>query len=142
MRKTTSEKIAATRERILQLQNEEKQLIQKEKAEERKARTRRFCSRHGLLEKFMPDLADITDEQFESFIKIAIATSYGREKLAKIVAAPPTQAATQNGNPPAQHSSANNANPTNAGKSRPPIGTSIPKPKSGGLRGLILLTAT
>ena len=85
MAKTTIEKIASKREKIQQLQNEEKLLIQKQRAEERKARTRRFCSRHGLLEKFMPDLAAITDEQFETFVKRAIATSYGRNILAEIV---------------------------------------------------------
>ena len=45
MPKTTAEKIALKREQIRQFQNEEKQLIQKQKKEERAARTRRFCSR-------------------------------------------------------------------------------------------------
>ena len=85
MPKTTSEKIATKREQIQQLQNEEKQLLQKQRAEERNARTRRFCSRHGLLEKFMPDLATITDEQFETFIRKGINTSYGQKILAEIV---------------------------------------------------------
>jgi hypothetical protein len=92
MPKTTAEKIATKREQIQQLQNEEKQLIQKQKSEEQKARTRRFCSRHGLLEKFMPDLATITDEQFETFIKKAINTSHGQKILAEIIS---TTKATQ-----------------------------------------------
>ena len=85
MPKTTAEKIATKREQIQQLQNEEKQLLQKQRAEERNARTRRFCSRHGLLEKFMPDLAAITDEQYETFIRKGINTSYGQKVLAEIV---------------------------------------------------------
>jgi len=85
MPKTTAEKIATKREQIQQLQNEEKQLIQKQRAEERNARTRRFCSRHGLLEKFMPDLAAITDEQYETFIRKGFNTSYGQKILAEIV---------------------------------------------------------
>ena len=86
MAKTRKEKIASYEERIAQLENQRKQEIQKMKAEERKARTRRLCSRHGLLEKFMPDLATITDEQFEEFIKRGINTSYGQKILAEIVA--------------------------------------------------------
>ena len=43
-----------------------------------------MCTRHGMLEKHMPDLISITDEQFESFITRAINTSYGRDTLAKI----------------------------------------------------------
>ena len=84
MPKTISEKIASKREQIQQLQNEEKRLLQKQKAEERTARTKRLCSRHGLLEKYLPDLITITDEQFEMFVKRDIATNYGRDALAKI----------------------------------------------------------
>ena len=86
MAKTRQEKIASYEERIAQLENQRKQEIQKMKQEERKARTRRLCSRHGLLEKFMPDLATITDEQFEEFIKRGINTSYGQKILAEIMA--------------------------------------------------------
>ena len=85
MAKTTAEKIAERDERIAQLQNEKKKLLQKQKADERKVRTNRLCRRHGLLEKYMPDLITITDEQFEMFIKRAIVTSYGRDALAEIV---------------------------------------------------------
>jgi len=85
MPKTTAEKIASKREQIQQLQNEEKQLIQKQKEQDRKDRTKRLCQRHGLLEKYMPELAAITDEQFETFIRKGINTSYGQKILAEIV---------------------------------------------------------
>ena len=85
MPKTTAEKIASKREQIQQLQNEEKQLIQKQKEQDRKDRTKRLCQRHGLLEKFMPTLATITDEQYETFIRKAINTTYGQKILAEIV---------------------------------------------------------
>ena len=86
MAKTTAERIAERDERITQLQNEKKQLLQRQKADERKARTSRLCRRHGLLEKYMPDLISITDEQFETFVKRGIDTSYGQKILAEIVA--------------------------------------------------------
>ena len=85
MPKSRQEKITSYDERISQLENQRKQEIQKMKQEERRARTKRLCSRHGLLEKYMPDLATITDEQFEVFIKTGIDTTYGRNKLAEII---------------------------------------------------------
>ena len=86
MAKTTIEKIESIQAEIEQLKNQEKQLQQKHREQERKERTKRLCSRHGLLEKYMPDLITITDEQFEMFIKKAIDTSYGRNILAEIKA--------------------------------------------------------
>jgi len=86
MAKTTIEKIESIQAEIEQLKNQEKQLQQKHREQERKERTKRLCSRHGLLEKYMPDLITITDEQFEMFVKKAIDTSYGRNILAEIKA--------------------------------------------------------
>ena len=84
--KTAAEKIAAKDERIQQLMNEKKRLIQQEKVKERKERNHRLYRRHGLLEMYMPDLIAITDEQFEMFIKRGINTSYGQKILAEITA--------------------------------------------------------
>lgn len=84
--KTYEEKIASKDERIQQLINEKKKLQKQENARQRKARDNRLYRRHGLLEKYMPDLAIITDYQFEKFIKRAIDTTYGQNILAEIVA--------------------------------------------------------
>ena len=110
MAKAIAEKIANNREKIKQLQNEEKRLLQKQRADERKARTRRFCSRHGLLEKFMPDLATITDEQFETFIRKGINTTYGQKILAEIVGSTGATATQQTAEPPTHNSGNHNTN--------------------------------
>ena len=112
MPKTTAEKIAINREKMKQLQNEEKRLLQKERADERKARTRRFCSRHGLLEKFMPDLATITDEQYETFIRKGINTTYGQKILAEIVGSTGTITTPQTTEPQTQNNGNHNADKT------------------------------
>jgi len=88
--KTRADKIASYEEQIAQLQNKMKDEIKKRNEEERKARTKRLCTRHGMLEKHMPDLITLTDEQFESFITRAINTSYGRDTLSKIIGRPVT----------------------------------------------------
>jgi len=84
--KTAEEKVALKDARILQLQNEKKKIIQQAKTKERKERNNRLYRRHGLLEKFMPELITITDEQYEVFIKTGIDTNYGRKRLGEIIA--------------------------------------------------------
>jgi len=81
MPKTTAEKIATKREQIQQLKNEEKQLIQKQKQQDRKDRTKRLCSRHGLLESMLPEIASITDEQYKSLIKKAVDNEFFQQLL-------------------------------------------------------------
>ena len=85
MAKTKTERIASIEEQIAQLSNQKKQLIQKQKQDERKARTRRLCSRHGLLESMLPDTITLTDEQFKTFLEKTTANDHGRRMLAKIV---------------------------------------------------------
>ena len=48
-----------------------------------------------MLEKFMPDLINITDAQYELFIKTGINTSYGRKRLNEIIAAGAEKAAAE-----------------------------------------------
>ena len=117
MAKTIIEKIASKREKIQQLQNEEKQLLQKHRQEERKARTRRLCFRHGLLEKYLPDLVTITDEQFEVFVKRAIATSYGRDTLTEITGNTGATVAAENAETPLACNTSDNPNPATAAQS-------------------------
>ena len=83
-RKTTVDKIEDAKAKITQYENHMKQLVQKQKAEERKARTKRLCSRAGLLESMLPDTITLTDEQFKSFLEKTTANDFGRRTLANI----------------------------------------------------------
>jgi len=83
--KTAEEKLAAKDARIKQLQKQKQAIIKRENAKERKARNHRLCRRHGLFEKLMPDIINITDEQYEAFIRTHIRAKHGRNKLAEIV---------------------------------------------------------
>jgi len=85
MAKTRLEKIADYEEQIAQIKNKQKQERQKLSVEERNARTRRLCSRHGLLEKMLPEIVTTTDEQFKTFLEKAVTNSYGRDILNKII---------------------------------------------------------
>jgi len=98
MAKTRLEKIASYEEQIAHIRNLQKQERQRLSKEERTARTRRLCSRHGLLEKMLPEIITITDEQYQAFLEKAVANQYGRDILNKIIiqtnAAPTTQTTT------------------------------------------------
>ena len=96
--------MAKTRlEKIAQIRNQQKQERQKYNKEERNARTRRLCSRHGLLEKMLPEIVTVTDEQFQAFLEKAVTNNYGRDILNKIIsntaATVPPQAAGSAANP-------------------------------------------
>ena len=88
MRKTTTEKIESVQTEIQQLKEREKTLRQQHKTEERKARTRRFCTRAGYIESVLPETATLTDEQFRVLINRTLLTGQGRSVFAAIAAAP------------------------------------------------------
>jgi len=85
MSKTRLEKIADYDEQIAHIKNLQKMERQKHSKEERAARTRRLCSRHGLLESMMPEIIAITDEQYKSFLEKAVTNQYGRDILNKVI---------------------------------------------------------
>jgi hypothetical protein len=86
MAKTKTEQLASIEQEIRQLNERKKKLMQQQSADERKARSHRFCKRGGYMEKLLPDLALITDEQFETFFKNTAANNFGRKALAEIMA--------------------------------------------------------
>lgn len=81
MAKTKAEKIAGIEEEIRQLENRRRQLVQEQKAQERKDRTKRLCRRMGLFESLVPDSIPLTEEQFKTFLEQTIATEHSRRIL-------------------------------------------------------------
>jgi hypothetical protein len=84
--RTTAERIEAKRAEMEQKKNELNLLLQKQKKEERKARTHRFCKRHALVEKVLPDLTRITDEQFDIFVEKTLLTGFADKILKQLTA--------------------------------------------------------
>ncbi len=73
-RKTNNtEKLQAERERILQekrrLEAREREIRKKIAVEDRRARTHRLCTRGGMLESFLPDPENITDDAVMDLLK-------------------------------------------------------------------------
>lgn len=86
MAKTKAEKIADIELQLEQLENQRKKLVQEQKAQERKDRTKRLCKRMGLFESMLPDTIPLTDEQFQIFLEKTVASEYGRRILDGLIA--------------------------------------------------------
>jgi len=86
MAKTKNEKITSIEEQIRQLENQRKKLLQSQREQERKDRTRRLCQRGGLLESMLPGTIPLSDEQFKSFLEKTVANDFGRRTLEKLAA--------------------------------------------------------
>ncbi len=82
-RKEKIEEIRAVRERLA---NREKELLQAERAKERKDRTKRLCKRMGLFESMLPDTIVLTDEQFKAFLEKTMLTPFTRRILDELAA--------------------------------------------------------
>ena len=85
-RKTVEQQIAEAQKKIEQEQSALKKLQGKQKEQRDKARNHRLCKRHGLIESILPDTIELTDKQFEDFVRHHIANTHGRNKLAELVA--------------------------------------------------------
>ena len=81
MAKTRAEKIEGLKEEITQHQNQIKRLMQAQREQDRKDRTRRLCQRMGLIESMLPDTITLTDEHFKSFLEKTIVTEQSRRIL-------------------------------------------------------------
>lgn len=108
MAKTKLEKITSIEEEIRQLENKRKQLIQEQKAQERKDRTKRLCRRMGLFESLVPETIPLTEEQFKTFLEKTVCADHARRILdgltAQNAATAPAQGAetaAQGNTPPA-----------------------------------------
>lgn len=81
MAKTKLEKITSIEEEIRQLENRRRQLVQEQKAQERKDRTKRLCRRMGLFESLLPDTIPLTEEQFKAFLEKTVCADHARRIL-------------------------------------------------------------
>jgi len=81
MVKTRIEKIESIKTEIEQLENRRKKLIQQQKEQERKDRTRRLCKRAGLLESMLPETITLTDDHFKTFLEKALLKDTSRRIL-------------------------------------------------------------
>ena len=80
------QQIEASAKRIQDEQRRLKQLEKQQAERERKDRNHRLCKRHGFLESILPDTINLTDEQFQAFVKNHIANKHGIAAIADLMA--------------------------------------------------------
>jgi hypothetical protein len=83
---TKEERITNIETKIAELVKQRKNIIQAQKTAERKARTHRLCKRGGEIEKLLPGIETLTEEEFKAFANITFLTPYSKKELAKILA--------------------------------------------------------
>ena len=86
MSKTRTERIAGIAEEIEQLTNRRRRLIQEQKKQERKDRTRRLCTRAGHLECVYPETIPLSDERFFTFLEKVLSTDHAKKLLSELTA--------------------------------------------------------
>ena len=113
--------IEASEKKIQEEQRRLKQLGRQQKEQDRKDRNHRLCKRHGYLESILPDIINLTEEQFQTFVKNHIANKHGIAAIANLLGQPmqsnpaaTTDTNPQNsGNPAPKNTAQNTTNPTN-----------------------------
>jgi hypothetical protein len=86
MGQSTTQRIESIQTQIQELEKQQKQLLQRQKKSERKARTHRICKRGGEIEKNLPGIETLTEEEFRAFANITFLTPFSKGKLAGMLA--------------------------------------------------------
>jgi hypothetical protein len=86
MGQSTTQRIESIQTQIQELEKQQKQLLQRQKAAERKARTHRICKRGGEIEKLLPGIETLTEDEFRTFVKRVILTEDALRTLTDILA--------------------------------------------------------
>jgi len=129
-----SVRMADVEERLEQLKNQKRQLEKEQSNEERKARTRRLCSRAGLLESMLPETITLTDEQFKSFLEKTVANNFGRDKLKEVLTQPTAEPKGET-TPPSGEKPTPKASETAGHTNAPPTPKAANTPPNGGTGG-------
>lgn len=82
--KDFDQQIAMTEEKIRQLQNRKKKLLNQKNEEERKARTHRLIERGAILESLLNEAEQYKNEQVKGLLTIALQSAEARAYLQKV----------------------------------------------------------
>jgi hypothetical protein len=123
IRRTLDEQIDAAKQKIEQKENYLKGLLGKQKEKERKARNHRLCQRGGVIEKALPDIIMLTDEQFGVFVQKALLSGYAARVIKELLppAAPMVTDAPPSGGTTADKPFGGNPQATAATAPKPPV---------------------
>ena len=95
MAKTLNERIAETKEKISQYENQVKRLVQQQKEAERKARTRHLIERGAILESLIDRAETLTSEEIKAVLTAALGSGPAIDVLLPILKRRNTEASTR-----------------------------------------------
>ena len=81
MSKTNIERIETLQEKIQQLENERKRLLNVQKEADRKARTRRLIERGAILESLISDADSFSNDQIKAFLEKTVQSDFAKRIL-------------------------------------------------------------
>ena len=81
---TVKQEIQKAEREIEQSENRIKRLTQSLSQEQRKARTKRLIERGAIVETFIPESENLSNEQLQTFLKIMLTSDYAVTVLAKL----------------------------------------------------------
>ena len=79
--KEIKDKIDDTEERLRQLKNQEKKILKQDIVKKRKERTHRLITRGAILESFIENSEELTDEEIKILLEEATKTKEFKETL-------------------------------------------------------------
>jgi len=106
------QQIEASAKRIQEEQKRFKSLEKQQAERDRKDRNHRLCKRHGFLESILPDTINLTEEQFQEFVKNHIANKHGIAAIADYMAKNATSNPADTAGEPTQTNTPSPTEPT------------------------------
>jgi hypothetical protein len=73
MARPIDEQVQSVRDKIQELQNREKQLLNQQREADRKARTKRLIERGAIMESVLPNSIALTNDQFKALLEEMVA---------------------------------------------------------------------
>ena len=84
-KKTIEERIEAHREEKRKLEAKIQELLQEQRTHKKKEDDKRRFKRGEMLENYLPEIINLTDEQFLDFIDKCLLTDYTSRSISKII---------------------------------------------------------
>ena len=136
-RKTLEQKIDSTLDKIKELQKEHEKLVAEHSAKEERERTHRLCKRGGYIEKYLPEMKTLTDNQFYTYFEKVMQTDESRLILMELAAENAPPAEPKDGNTDPQDGGTAAPKPTEAAAQTdtPPAPKPAHTPNNGGTGG-------
>ena len=85
-KRTIDERLEARREEKRQLEAKIQELLQEQRTHKKKERNHRIFKRGGYIEKYIPEIVSLSDEQFYTFVEKCLQSNFAKRTLSDLMA--------------------------------------------------------